>query len=208
LYLADVRGYPLLTKADEIRLAQQIEQGRAARAVLRSGAPLPSCTAQRLRWLCRSGEQAHQRFVLSNLRLVVSIARQYRVANMPLLDAIQEGNVGLLRAVNKFDWRMGFKFSTYATWWIRQAITRGAATSAHAIRLPAHAHDTLRCLHRARADLESKLGQPPTVRELAIANRSARRHRLRDVAVRDRTAVARRATQRRRREGVGRYGGR
>jgi RNA polymerase sigma factor (sigma-70 family) len=168
LYLADVGRYPLLTKADEIRLAQQIEQGRTAQAVLRC-APLPAFTAQRVRWLCRRGDRAHERFVQSNLRLVVAIARQYRVANLHLLDAIQEGNVGLLRAVDKFDWRKGFKFSTYASWWIRQAITRDAAISARTIRLPADAHDCLRCVQRARTDLESTLRRPPTIGELAVA---------------------------------------
>jgi RNA polymerase sigma factor (sigma-70 family) len=166
LYMADIMRFSLLTKTDEIRLAQQIEQGRSAQAVLRS-APLPSCTAQQVRWLCRRGERAHQRFVRSNLRLVISIARQYQAASVPLLDLIQEGNIGLLHAVDKFDWRKGFKFSTYASWWIRQAILRGIANHAGTIRLPADAHQILRRVLRVRGELEPRLGRPPTVAELA-----------------------------------------
>jgi len=170
LYLTDIGKYPLLTKDDEVRLAQQIEQGTAARAeMLNDDKTLTPTTKRALCGAVRDGEVAQRVFVESNLRLVVSIARRYRTSELPFLDLIQEGNVGLIHAVNKFDWRKGFKFSTYATWWIRQAISRGAANSTRLVRLPSHVTDRLVLLQRTRGDLEARFGRPATSAELAEA---------------------------------------
>src|SRR5207244_4593892 len=121
----------------------------------------------RLRQEVRAGEYAHLQCVNSNLRLVVSLAKRYQAADLPLLDLIQEGNLGLIHAVDKFDWRRGFKFSTYATWWIRQAIGRGIDNTARTVRLPVHQGDQVRRLQRLRNDLESRLGRSATLAELA-----------------------------------------
>ena len=167
LYLTDIGQYPLLTKDDEVRLAQQIESGNAAREQLNRAKGLSPAKKRELRRSARHGEDAQQTFVQSNLRLVVSIAKKYQASGLPLLDLIQEGNLGLMHAVEKFDWRKGFKFSTYATWWIRQAITRGIANMGRTIRFPVHAGDTLARLQKARSRLELKLGRPATLSELA-----------------------------------------
>jgi RNA polymerase sigma factor (sigma-70 family) len=167
LYLTDIGQYPLLTKDDEVRLAQAIEAGAAARAEMEAAASLTPARKRELRRQVKGGEDAERTFVQSNLRLVVSIAKKYQASGLPLLDLIQEGNLGLMHAVEKFDWRKGFKFSTYATWWIRQAITRGIANTGRTIRLPVHAGDTLARLQKARARLELKLGRPATLSELS-----------------------------------------
>src|SRR5713101_7908878 len=167
LYLNDIGKRALLTKDDEARLAQAIEAGRDARAELICGKPLTAVRKRELRRLVRGGDEAAETFVKANLRLVVSIAKKYQAAELPLLDLVQEGNLGLMHAVEKFDWRKGFKFSTYATWWIRQAITRGIANTGRTIRLPVHAGDTLARLQKARSRLELKLGRPATLSELA-----------------------------------------
>jgi RNA polymerase sigma factor (sigma-70 family) len=166
LYLNDIGRYPLLTKGDEVRLAQAIEAGRDATAVFASGATLTPAEKRDLRSIARRAADARQTFVLSNLRLVVSIAKKYQVSGMPLVDLAQEGNLGLIHAVEKFDWRKGFKFSTYATWWIRQAISRGISNTGRTIRLPVHAGDKLTALQHAQAVLESKLERSPTLAEL------------------------------------------
>jgi RNA polymerase sigma factor (sigma-70 family) len=167
IYLSDIGRYDLLTKDDEVRLSQAIEAGTAARTELDGGAGLSAARRRELRRTARAGEDAERTFVQANLRLVVSIAKKYQASGLPLLDLVQEGNLGLMHAVEKFDWRKGFKFSTYATWWIRQAITRGIANTGRTIRLPVHAGDTLTRLQKARTRLELKLGRMPTIRELA-----------------------------------------
>ena len=169
LYLTDIGQYPLLTKEGEVRLAQQIEKGVEARSELDvSGDKVAPARRRELRRSVRRGDEAVRTFVQSNLRLVVSIAKKYQASGLPLLDLIQEGNIGLIRAVEKFDYRKGYKFSTYATWWIRQAITRGIANTGRTIRLPVHAGDTLARLQKARSRLELKFGRPATLAELAV----------------------------------------
>ena len=150
LYLNDIGRYPMLSKDDERRLAQQIELGAEARAKLASGSALTPTKKRELLRVVRAGDHAQRTFVQSNLRLVVSIAKRYQGSGQPLLDLIQEGNLGLIHAVEKFDWRPGFKFSTYATWWIRQSISRGIANTSRTIRLPVHADDKLSALQRAQ----------------------------------------------------------
>ena len=169
LYLTDIGQYPLLTKDDEVRLAQAIEARWGAEEELRTKSKGMTPTRRReLNRHVREGETAQRTFVQSNLRLVVSIAKKYQASGLPLLDLIQEGNLGLMHAVEKFDWRKGFKFSTYATWWIRQAITRGIANTGRTIRLPVHAGDTLARVQKAQARLELKLGRPATLVEIGI----------------------------------------
>ena len=167
LYLTDIGQYGLLTKDDEVYLAQTIEAGHEARNSLDARGRLTPARTRELRRVVKRGLDAERTFVQSNLRLVVSIAKKYQASGLPLLDLIQEGNLGLMHAVEKFDWRKGFKFSTYATWWIRQAITRGIANTGRTIRLPVHAGDTLTRLQRARSRLELTLGRTPSLREIA-----------------------------------------
>jgi len=167
LYLTDIARHPLLTKDDEVRLAKRIEAGVAARRQLDGSAASNGTSRGELRRRVRDGDAARRTFVEANLRLVVSIAKRYRSSGMNLLDLVQEGNVGMMRAVDKFAWRKGFKFSTYATWWIRQAIQRGIANSARTIRLPTPAGDRLTKIGNARARLEASLRRSPTRAEIA-----------------------------------------
>ena len=169
LYLSDIGQHPLLSKDDEVRLSMAMEEGNLAASELSERLDeLSPLEQRRLRRAVNAGEKAERSFVLSNLRLVVSIAKRYQASGLPLLDLIQEGNLGLMHAVEKFDWRKGFKFSTYATWWIRQAITRGIANTGRTVRLPIHAADTLARVNKARARLEVELGRPATIEELSI----------------------------------------
>ena len=167
LYLADAARFPLLSRDDEVRLARQIEAGVAAREELERGDHNSQASVFEVRRAIQLGEAAKKAFIESNLRLVVSIAKRYQGSSVPLLDLIQEGNLGLMHAVEKFDWRQGFKFSTYATWWIRQAIQRGIAYTGRTIRLPADVAETRFRLDRASFELEAELGRTPTTAELA-----------------------------------------
>jgi RNA polymerase sigma factor (sigma-70 family) len=167
-YLAELGSYALLTAEDESRLAQAIAEGRVAEARLADvDAVLSRRERAKLQAIVRSAAEARRCFIQSNLRLVVSIAKRYQTPSMSLLDLIQEGNLGLMRAVEKFDHRKGFKFSTYATWWIRQAIGRGIADKGRTIRLPSHLMDTLATLSRSSSALLKSLGREPTPAELA-----------------------------------------
>jgi RNA polymerase sigma factor (sigma-70 family) len=166
-YLNDIGRFRLLSKDDEIRLAQDIEAGNAAREQLQSRPAMAATKRRKLQRVARRGDEARQTFVQSNLRLVVSIAKKYRASGLPILDLIQEGSLGLIHAVEKFDWRRGFKFSTYATWWIRMAIARGIANTGRTIRLPVHAGDALARVQKARWRLEHELRRPATIAELA-----------------------------------------
>ena len=167
LYLHDIGKHALLTKDDEARLGQAIEAGREARTESATTRGITGTHKRELRRLTRDGDQAAETFVKANLRLVVSIAKRYQAADLQLLDLVQDGNLGLIHAVEKFDWRRGFKFSTYASWWIRQSITRGIANTSRTIRLPINARDLLTRLAEARGRLEGQLGRRPTVPELA-----------------------------------------
>ncbi len=167
LYLADIGRYPLLTKEDEARLAQEIEQGKAARATLAERDDLPRDERRWLERTVRHGDEAWQTFVRSNLKLVVAIARTYEWSGVSALDLIQEGNLGLMHAVGKFDWRLGFRFSTYASWWIRQAIERGIANIGSSVRLPGHVADVTNRIAPVRNAMEARLGRPVTRAELA-----------------------------------------
>lgn len=157
LYLTDIGQYPLLTKDDEVRLAQVIEKGADARGQLENPEiTLTPAKKRELRRAARKGDGAEQTFVQSNLRLVVSIAKKYQASGLPLLDLIQEGNLGLEHAVDKFDWRKGFKFSTYATFWIRQAIGRALDQKGSLVRLPGDRSAALRnALRRNGGDSEA-----------------------------------------------------
>jgi RNA polymerase primary sigma factor len=169
LYLHDIGRHSLLTAADEVRLGEAVELGKQAAARLAGGGELDAEERRRLEADVRAGEQAAARFVTANLRLVVSVAKRYQASGLPLLDLIQEGNLGLIHAVEKFDHRKGFKFSTYATWWIRQAISRGVANTARTIRLPVHTVEQVLAMRMATISFEVGNGRSPTVAELAEA---------------------------------------
>jgi RNA polymerase primary sigma factor len=169
LYLNEIGQHDLLTRDDEQRIGRVIDAGRHASAQLDAAGAgeLPDATIAELRAAVAAGERAATAFVEANLRLVVSIAKRYQSSGLPLLDLVQEGNMGLIHALEKFDFGRGFKFSTYATWWIRQAITRAIANTSRTIRLPVHAGEMVSRVQKARVQLESELGRTPRVEELA-----------------------------------------
>ena len=168
LYLESIAKTPLLDAAEEVELARLIEAGQYAQAILRGDAETTSdATREELETIAEEGEHAMQHFVRANLRLVVSVARKYGRSQMPLLDLVQEGNTGLIRAVEKFDYAKGFKFSTYATWWVRQAISRGIAQQGRIVRLPVHVAEQVNQILAVRRNLERNLGREPEVAEIA-----------------------------------------
>ena len=169
LYLDEVSGHELLTAEDEVHLARAMEIGKKAKASLESGSSDSAERAQLMRAVA-AGEEAKMTFIRSNLRLVISIAKRYTGRGLDLLDLIQEGNLGLIRAVEKFDWRKGFKFSTYATRWLRQAITRGLGNNGRTIRLPVHMVDVVRTVHDTRQSLQDQFHRPPTLEEISEAS--------------------------------------
>jgi RNA polymerase sigma factor (sigma-70 family) len=174
LYLDEIARTPLLDAETEVELSKTIEAGLLAQHLLdtgrvgrrKGGAPM-TANEEELEWLAEQGRLAVDRFIEANLRLVVSIARKYGRSQMPMLDLVQEGNTGLIRAVEKFDYAKGYKFSTYATWWVRQAITRGIAQQARVVRLPVHVVEELNQVGAARRTLERQLGREPEPEEIA-----------------------------------------
>ncbi|HJS29913.1 MAG TPA: sigma-70 family RNA polymerase sigma factor, partial [Anaerolineales bacterium] len=168
LYFRQAASAPLLTADEEIELALRIEAGEAARKELASGTRAVKLQHELLRKI-NDGESARHRLIMSNSRLVISVAKKYRGRGIPFIDLVQEGNIGLMRAIKKFDYRRGNKFSTYATWWIRQAITRAIADHGRTIRVPVHMGDLISRLLRAQHQLTQELGREPTENELAEA---------------------------------------
>ncbi len=168
LYLKEVSRVPLLNAEEEVELAQRIERGRMAREELAKG-NVNNKRRQELRKLIEDGWSAREHLITANSRLVISVAKKYMGRGVPFLDLIQEGNIGLIRATKKFDYRRGHKFSTYATWWIRQAVTRAIADQGRTIRVPVHMGDQINKLLRIQHQLTQRLGREPTVEELAIS---------------------------------------
>ncbi|PPK64612.1 sigma-70 family RNA polymerase sigma factor [Actinokineospora auranticolor] len=167
VYLNGIGRTALLTAAQEVELAKRVEAGVFAQHMLDTAPDLSPARRAELRALIADGHTAKNHLLEANLRLVVSLAKRYTGRGMPLLDLIQEGNLGLIRAVEKFDYTKGFKFSTYATWWIRQAITRGMADQGRTIRLPVHLVEQVNKLARIKRDLHQQLGREATKDELA-----------------------------------------
>jgi RNA polymerase primary sigma factor len=168
MYLKEIGRVALLTAQEEVDLAKRIEAGLIAEAELDQSPQLTDERAAKLRWIKRDGMMAKRHLVEANLRLVVSIAKRYVGRGMAFLDLIQEGNLGLIRAVEKFDYSKGFKFSTYATWWIRQAITRAIADQARTIRIPVHMVETINKLIRIQRQLLQDYGREPTADEIGV----------------------------------------
>lgn len=168
MYLSDIGRHPLLRAEEELDLAEKISLGVAAQQKLDSGLIEDPDERDNLELVVQRGKMAHNRLAQSNLRLVVSVAKRYIGRGLNFLDLIQEGNLGLLRAVDKFDHTLGYKFSTYATWWIRQAISRAIADQARTIRIPVHMVETINRQARLQRRLQQELGREPTFDELAL----------------------------------------
>jgi len=169
-YLREIGRTALLSAKEEVDLAQAIERGKEMRTILAEGASeIPAAERREYERVREQGDEARQRLIQANLRLVVSVAKKYMGRGMPLLDLIQEGNIGLMRAVEKFDWRKGNRFSTYATWWIRQAVTRALAEQSRLIRLPVHLGESLGQMRRTAERLAIALQREPTHAELGVA---------------------------------------
>jgi len=168
LYLKEVSRVPLLTAVQEVDLAKRIERGRGAREELARGT-VTSKHRMELRKFIEDGWAAREHLITANSRLVISVAKKYMGRGVPFLDLIQEGNIGLIRATKKFDYRRGHKFSTYATWWIRQAVTRAIADQGRTIRVPVHMGDQINKLLRVQHQLTQQLGRDPSVEEVALA---------------------------------------
>jgi RNA polymerase primary sigma factor len=166
LYLKEIGQVPLLRAEEEVRLAKQMEKGKKARQRLARG-EITEEKREELENLMEEGKAAQEHLVKANSRLVVSVAKKYIGRGVPFLDLIQEGNIGLIRAVNKFDYRRGYKFSTYATWWIRQAVTRAIADQGRTIRVPVHMYEQINKLTRASRKLVQELGREPTIEEIS-----------------------------------------
>lgn len=167
LYLKEMARVPLLTTEEEVNLAMRFEAGRSAEENL-----LEHPNSERVvewQFLVQDGINAREHIIKANTRLVVSIAKKYMSRGVPFLDLIQEGNLGLMKAVEKFDYRRGFRFSTYATWWIRQTITRAIADQGRTIRVPVHMSDRIRKLYRVTRELEQAKGEKPSIEEIAAA---------------------------------------
>ncbi len=167
IYLYEISQVHLLDAEGERRLARAIEKGRGAQLLLETSTDVDAIERRRLTRLVEAGERARHDLITANLRLVVSIAKRFTRPSMPLADAIQSGNIGLMKAVERFDHTRGFKFSTYATWWIRQAISRAAAEESRNIRLPAHTIEHLARIRRTERELMAELRHEPTVAEIA-----------------------------------------
>ncbi len=166
LYLKEIGRVPLLKAEEEVSLAKRMEKGRDSRKALTQGIEDWE-ERERLLWFVRDGQAAQEHLIKANSRLVVSVAKKYVGRGVPFLDLIQEGNIGLIRAVKKFDFRRGFKFSTYATWWIRQAVTRAIADQGRTIRVPVHMYEQINRLTRTSRQLVQELGRDPTTEEIA-----------------------------------------
>jgi RNA polymerase primary sigma factor len=187
LYFREVGSVPLLSREDEVALAKRIELGRKSRRRMVATAEIPAEKRRDLEHTCQDGQTAWDHLVKANSRLVISMAKKYRGQGVPFLDLIQEGNVGLMKAADKFDYLRGYKFSTYATWWIRQAITRALANQGRTIRVPVHMSDRIRKLFAIAQAMEQDLGRRPSPAEIAV------RMEVPEAKVRQMLRVARRS---------------